>query len=271
MTLLVHFTHQPFLSGAVRERQECFLSEGVHEHFLSSLFRDASTHEIEHLFCIKFADGISVRTFHVIVINFENRLHGDACIFAHENRVHELAGVDSRAVVTDDDASVVAHVGVTRKQVAGKLCACGAWRFVVNSEAAVLRGVPVKDVEAAVIEVGAFAFEVAFDAHAANRGILADAREADVGACGLDDVEVPKAERQIAGRVCKEHFDVGIFTDVDVEAFGGDVMRDFVVEDFEAHLGAFADVKDSVAKVIVALEHGHFGGACNDFADHGAG
>ena len=232
MTLLVHFTHQPFLSGAVWERQERFLGEGTHEHFLGSQFRDAAAHEVEHLFCIEFADGISVRTFHIIVINFENRLHGDACIFAHENCVHELAGIDSRAVVTDDDASVIAHVCVTRKQVAGKLCACGAWCFVVNSEAAVLRGVPVKDMQAAVIEVCAFAFEVAFDAHAANGCISADARKADVRACGLVNVEMSKAERQIAGWVCKEDFHVCIFANIDVEAFGGNVVGDLVVEDF---------------------------------------
>ena len=142
---------------------------------------------------------------------------------------------------------------------------------MVDGEAAVLRGFAIEDVEAAVIEVRAFSFEVAFDAHAANCSILADAGESDGGAGGLVDVEMPKAERQIAGRVCKENFDIGIFANVDVKAFGGNVVGDLVVENFEAHLGAFADVKDGVAKVVVALEHGHFGGACHDFANHGAG
>ena len=142
---------------------------------MGCLFRDAAAHEVEHLFGIEFADGIAVRAFHIVVVNLEHRLHGDAGVFAHEDGVHELAGVDARAVVTDDDASVVAHVGVTRKQVAGKLCACGARCFVVDGEAAVLRSVPVKNMQAAVIEVCAFAFEVAFDAHAANGGISADA------------------------------------------------------------------------------------------------
>ncbi len=160
------------------------MCERTHEHFLGGLFRDAAAHEVEHLFCIEFADGVAVRAFHVIVINLEDGLHGDASIFAQEDCIHELARVDACAVVTDDDASVVAHACRTRKQIAGKLCACGARGFVVNREAAVLRGFAIENVEAAVIEVGAFTFEVAFDAHAANGCILADARKADVGACG---------------------------------------------------------------------------------------
>ena len=246
------------------------MCKGAHEHFLGGLFRDAAAHEVEHLFGIEFADGVAVGAFHVVVINLEDRLHGDACIFAHEDGVHELAGVHSCAVVTDDDASVVAHACRTRKQVAGKLGARGARCFVVDGEAAVLRGFAIENVEAAVIEVRAFTFEVAFDAHTANCSILADAGESDGGAGGLVDVEMPKAERQIAGWVCKEDFHVCIFANVDVKAFCSDVVGDFVVENFEAHLGAFADVKDGVTKVVVALEHGHFGGTCHDFANHGA-
>ena len=86
------------------------MSKGAHEHFLGGLFRDAAAHEVEHLFCIEFADGVAVGAFHVVVINLEDRLHGDASIFAQEDRVHELARIDACAVVTDDDASVVAHV-----------------------------------------------------------------------------------------------------------------------------------------------------------------
>ena len=228
------------------------MCKGAHEHFLGGLFRDAAAHEVEHLFCIEFADGIAVGAFYVIVINLEDGLHRDASIFAHEDCVHELAGVDSCAVVTDDDASVVAHACRTRKQVAGKLGARGARGFVVDGEAAVLRGFAIENVEASVIEVRAFTFEVAFDAHAADGCVAADARESDIGACGLVDVEMPKAERQIASRICKENFHVGIFANVDVEALGGNVVGDFVVENFETHLGAFADVKDGVAKVVVA-------------------
>ena len=247
------------------------MCERAHEHFLGGLFRDAAAHEVEHLFCIEFADGVAVRAFHVVMVDFEDGLHGDACIFAHEDGVHELAGVDARAVVTDNDTSVVAHAGRTGKQVAGKLGACGARGFVVNREAAVLRSFAIENMEAAVIEVRAFAFEVAFDADAANRCILADAGESDVGACGLVDVEVSKTERQIASRICKENFDVGIFANIDVEAFGGNVVRDLVVENFEAHLGVFADFKNGVPEVVVALEHRHFGCAGHDFANHGAG
>ena len=232
MILISEFRHQAFLRGAVGEREERLLCKGAHEHFLGGLFRDAAAHEIEHLFGIEFADGVAVGTFHVVVINLEDGLHRDACIFAHEDGVHELAGVHSCAVVTDDDASVVAHACRTRKQVAGKLGAHRARGFVVNREAAVLRSFAIENVEAAVIEVGAFAFEVAFDAHAADGGVAADAGESHCGACGLVDVEMPKAERQIASRVCKEDFHVCIFANIDVEAFGGNVVGDLVVEDF---------------------------------------
>ncbi len=247
------------------------MCERAHEHFLGGLFRDAAAHEVEHLFCVEFADGVAVRAFHVVMVDFEDGLHGDACIFAHEDGVHELAGVDARAVVTDDDASVVAYACRTRKQVASELGAHRAWCFVVNREAAVLRGFTIENVEASVIEVGAFALEVAFNAYAPDSGVAADAGESDVGACGLVDVEVPEAERQIASRVCKENFDVGIFANVDVETFGGNVVRDLVVENFEAHLGAFTDFKNGMPEVVVALEHRHFGCAGHDFANHGAG
>lgn len=218
------------------------MCKGAHEHFLGGLFRDAAAHEVEHLFGIEFTNGVAVGAFHVVVINLEDRLHGDACIFAHEDGVHELAGVDACAVVTDDDASVVAYACRTQKQVASELGAHRAWCFVVNREAAVLRGFTIENVEAAVIEVGAFALEVAFDAYAPDSGVAADAGESDGGACGLGNVEMPKAERQIAGGVGKENFHVGVFGDVQVEAFGGNVVGDLVVENFEAYLGAFADV-----------------------------
>ena len=218
------------------------MCKGAHEHFLGCFFRDAAAHEIEHLFGIEFADGVAVGAFHVVVINLEDGLHGDACIFAHEDGIHELAGVHSRAVVADNHASVVAHACRPRKQVAGELGARGARCFVVDGEAAVLRGFAIENMEAAIIEVCTFTFEVAFNAYAPDGGVAADAGKSDGGACGLVDVEVPETERQIAGRVCKEDFHVGVFGDVQVEAFCGNVVGDLVVENFEAHLGAFADV-----------------------------
>ena len=60
------------------------------------------------------------------------------------------------------------------------------------------------------------------------------------------------------GRVCEEYVDGGVFLNVNVEPFCADFVGHLVVENLEAGRCVLADVLHGVAKVVVALEHGHF-------------
>lgn len=231
--------------------------------------RDASTYEVEHLFRIEFADCVAVGAFHVVVVDFQHGLHGYASVFGEENRVHELAGIDACAVFTDDDASVVTHVGAFGEEVPCELRACGVRCVVVDSEARVHACVTGKVRKAAVIEGGAFAVQQDFCAYAADSRVFYDVRKANDTVCRLRDAEVAEAQGKAACRVCKEDFDVCIFADTNVEAFCGDFVHDFVVENFKAYVGALADVQDGVAEVVVAFEHGHFVCVFGDVLHHG--
>ena len=75
---------------------------------------------------------------------------------------------------------------------------------------------------------------------------------------GLLDVEMPKGKRQVVRGVRKKDFELGAFGNVNIEALGANFVHHLVVKDFDACLRVLADVQNSTAEVVVALEHRHF-------------
>ena len=199
-----------------------------------------------------------MRTFHVIVVNLEHRLHGNAGAIAQENRVHQLARIHLAAVVPNDHLAVVACISVFVENVTHELRAHCAGSVVQNRQALVLRGCTLQNIQTAVIEVCAFAVQFHSGTDAANAAVLQNVREMHRRIRGLLDVEMPKGQRQVVSGVCKKDFELGAFCYIDIETFRANFMHHLVVKDFNACLCVLADVQNGTTEVVVALEHRHF-------------
>ena len=154
--------------------------------------------------------------------------------------------------------AVVAGVSVFVENVAHELRAHRTGSVVQNRQALVLRGVALQNIQATVIKIRAFAVQFHAGADAANAAVLQNVREMHRRIRGLLDVEMPKGQRQVVSRVCKKDFELGAFSDIDIEAFRANFMHHLVVKDFDACLCVLADVQNSATEVVVALEHRHF-------------
>ena len=169
-----------------------------------------------------------------------------------------MARIYLTAIVANDHLAVVAGVSIFVENIAHELRAHRAGGVVQNCQTLVLRGVTLQNVQAAVIEVCAFAVQFHAGANTAYAAVLQNVCEMHCRICSLLDVEMPKGQRQVVSGVCKKDFEFGAFSDIDIETFRANFMHHLVVKDFNASLCVLADVQNRATEVVVALEHRHF-------------